>query len=149
MFSHWQYVICVSSLGMSRKLYRFNTFFSLTFSVVSIFRLIWRNILILKYPQLEFVKRQSLRSLSGTSRNPGIVNVILHLEGEYNVDTIKETLLNGVLQQKNKCGGFCFPKLRSNLVTCWGNYAWKSNNGFVFASYFISKSRLKSNCILF
>lgn len=100
-------------------------------SVVSTFRLIWRNILILKYPQLEFVKRQSLRSLSGTFRNPGIVNVILHLEGDYNVDAIKESLLNGVLQQKNKCGGFCFPKLRSNLVTCWGFYAWKTNTELV------------------
>lgn len=98
-------------------------------TVVSIFRWIWRTILEVKYPHLEFVNRQNLRSLSDTSRNPGIVNVILHLEGEYNVDVIKETVLNGVLQRCNKYGEFCFPKLRSNLVTCWGNYAWKPNKG--------------------
>lgn len=95
------------------------------FAVVSICRLIWRHILEIKYSNLEFVQRQNLRSLIDTSRNPGIVNIILHLEGEYNVDSIKETVLNGVLQRRNKYGDYCFPKLRSNLVSCWGNYAWK------------------------
>lgn len=96
--------------------------------IVSIVRLTWRNILIMKNPQLEFVKKVNLRSVSYTVRNPGIVNIILHLQGEPNTEMIRDALSRGVLQRKNKLGDLCFPKLMANLVTCWGHYAWRINS---------------------
>lgn len=126
MLSEWVVFIRESVGNNICILDQIHCWFLFRLAVVSIIRMIWRNVLIVKYPKLEFVKRQNLRSLSDTPRNQGIVNVILHLEGEYNVNVIKETLLSGVLQRRNKSGDYCFPKLRSILVTCWGYYAWKT-----------------------
>lgn len=99
--------------------------------ILSAIRFIWRSLIVSKNSQLKFVKKESLRSVSYTVRNPGIVNIILHLEGEPNIDVIRDTIGQGVLQRRNKIGELLFPKLKSNLVTCWGFYAWKSNHEYV------------------
>lgn len=102
--------------------------FSFHFSigaVVSVSRLLWRNILIVKNQHLTFVKTDNLRSFSYTARNPGIINVILHLQGEPNIDAIRDGIQRAVLQKKMKSGELMFPKLSAKLVTCWGFYAWK------------------------
>lgn len=94
-------------------------------AVVSISRLIWRNILIIKNQHLTFVKKDNLRTFSYTVRNPGIVNIILHLQGEPNIDAIRDGILNAVFQKRTKSDELMFPKLSAKLVTCWGFYAWK------------------------
>lgn len=95
------------------------------FAVVSVTRLIWRNILIAKNQHLIFVKKDNLRSFSYTSRNPGIVNICVQLQGEPNIETIQNSILQTVLQRKPKDNELMFPKLTAELVTCWGFYAWK------------------------
>lgn len=92
---------------------------------MSVSRLLWRNILILKNQHLIFAKKDNLRTFSYTSRNPGIVNIIFHLQGEPNIETIQNGVLHAVLQKKPKSGELMFPKLSAKLVTCWGFYAWK------------------------
>lgn len=92
---------------------------------MSISRLLWRNFLIIKNQHLTFVKKDNLRTFSYTVRNPGIVNVILHLQGEPNVDAIRDGVHNAVFQKRTKSDELMFPKLSAKLVTCWGFYAWK------------------------
>lgn len=87
--------------------------------------MIWRNILIVKNPQLIFVKKDNLRSFSYTSRNPGIVNICIHLQGESNIETIQNSILQTIQQKIPKSDELMFPKLSAELVTCWGFYAWK------------------------
>lgn len=91
-------------------------------------RLLWRNCLIIKNQHLTFVKKDNLRSFSYTVRNPGIVNIILHLQGEPNIDAIRNGILHTVLQRRTKSGDLMFPKLSAKLVTCWGFYAWKMSS---------------------
>lgn len=82
--------------------------------------------MIMKYPHLEFLKTENLHALNTAGRRPSIINVILQLNGEYNVETIQKAALEGVFQTKNKLGDLLFPKLSSVLVTCWGHFAWKT-----------------------
>lgn len=79
----------------------------------------------LKNQHLTFVKKDNLRTFSYTVRNPGIVNIILHLQGEPNVQAIRDGINRTVLEKKTKSGELLFPKLSAQLVTCWGFYAWK------------------------
>lgn len=96
-------------------------------SAVSLSRLLWRNFLIVKNQHLTFVKKDNLRTFSYTVRNPGIVNIILHLQGELNINAIRDSISRTVLQ-RGKTGELLYPKLSANLVTCWGHYAWKMNS---------------------
>lgn len=98
---------------------------SFVVTVVSVSRLLWRNFLIVKNQHLTFVKKDNLRTFSYTARNPGIVNIILHLQGEPNVEAIRDGIYQAVFQKKMKSGELMFPKLSAKLVTCWGFYAWK------------------------
>lgn len=82
----------------------------------------------MKYPQLEFLRKENIHTVNTANRKPGIVNVILHLNGEFNIERIKTAAFNGVFRQKNKLGELLFPKLSSILVPCWGHYAWKTNS---------------------
>lgn len=106
-------------------------FFFLKIPVVSVSRLLWRNFLIVKNQHLIFVKKDNLRTFSYTCRNPGIVNIILHLQGEPNVDEIRNGVNYTVLQRRTKTGDLMFPKLSAKLVTCWGFYAWKMSSELV------------------
>lgn len=74
---------------------------------------------------MTFVKKDNLRTFSFTARNPGIVNIILHLHGEPNIETIRDGIYQAVNQKKMKSGELMFPKLSAQLMTCWGFYAWK------------------------
>lgn len=104
----------------------------LSYAFVSIVRWIWRSILIMKNPHLEFVKTENLRSVSYTARNPGIVNIILHMQNEPNISVIREAIAKSVLQRTNKFGTLAFPKLTAKLVSCWGHYAWNTNKCVAF-----------------
>lgn len=97
----------------------------ISLAVVSVTRMVWRNILIVKNPQLNFVKKDNLRSFSYTSRNPGIVNICIHLQGEPNVATIRNAVRQTMQRNRPKSDELEFPKLSAELVTCWGFYAWK------------------------
>lgn len=92
---------------------------------MSVSRLLFRNFLIVKNQHLTFVKKDNLRTFSYTARNPGIVNIILHLHGQPNVEAIHDGINQAVLQKKMKTGELMFPKLSAQLVTCWGFFAWK------------------------
>lgn len=82
----------------------------------------------MKYPHLVFLKKENIHTVNTAVRRPGIVNVILQLNGEYNVEAIQIAALECVLKTKNKTDELMFPKLSSILVTCWGHYAWKTHS---------------------
>lgn len=121
-------LLIISQRFFEKNVYLFWwTFLSHTFyfAVVSVTRLLWRNILIIKNQHLTFVKKDNLRTFSYTVRNPGIVNIILHLQGEPNIDAIRDSINNAVFQRKTKSDELIFPKLSAKLISCWGFYAWK------------------------
>lgn len=123
---------------------------TLAHAVVSISRLLWRNFLMIKNQHLIFVKKDNLRTFSYTVRNPGIVNIILHLQGQPNVQAIRDGINRTVLEKKTKSGELMFPKLSSKLVTCWGFYAWKMCPEYVnFNDNFIIPPHRFANRIVF
>lgn len=90
-------------------------------------RAVWFAVLSIKYPELEFIKTNSLRNCLETPRNPGIVHVLLHISGQCDIEIIKEKLFKYVLDRKDKVGRLMYPRLRTSFVTRWGIYAWTKN----------------------
>lgn len=67
----------------------------------------------IKNQHLTFVKKDNLRTFSYTVRNPGIVNIILHLKGEPNIQAIRDVINRTVLEKKTKSGELMFPKVNA------------------------------------
>lgn len=87
---------------------------------------IWLSILTRKYPRLEFIRFRTVRSVLDTKRNQGILHTILQLEGNYNVDEIKNKIREHLLDRTTDKYGdtVCYPRLKQTLTTCYGFYAW-------------------------
>lgn len=113
----------------------------------------------MKYPELEFIKTNYIRSILDTQRNKGVIHVLLHVQGVCDIEVIKEKLFQYVLDRKDKMGQLCFPKLRTTFVDRWGIYAWNKNGGlviyiqyynllFILFKYMCEKVNLK-NCVKF
>lgn len=83
----------------------------------------------MKYPELEFIKTNYIRSILDTQRNKGVIHVLLNVEGTCDIEIIKEKLFQYVLDRKDKMGQLCYPKLRTTFVDRWGIYAWNKNGG--------------------
>jgi hypothetical protein len=94
---------------------------------VSLARKFWLFILRNRYPYLEFAKRNNIRSLVDTSRNPGVFHVLLKVEGNCDFGVIKETLRRHVVDRVDTLGRLIFPRLKLPLISCWGHYAWIKN----------------------
>lgn len=95
--------------------------------MLSLFNSFWLCVLKTKYSQLEFVKVNRIRNTLDTKRNQSIVHVLLHIEGQCNIDTVKETLSNYVLERTDREGLLLHPRLRQSFTKLWGYYAWLPN----------------------
>lgn len=93
------------------------------FLVVHMTKILWLKILTARYPKLEFVKTDTLRSLLDTHRNQGVINVLLAVKGPCDAAAIR-TQLTAVLERRDKRGELRHPRLRAALRSCWGCYAW-------------------------
>lgn len=110
---------------------------AVSYLVVRVSRHLWLRLLSSRYPDFEFIKTDTVRTLLDTHRNQGIINVLLAVKGNPNVDEIKEKLIEHVIDKRDRNGQFMFPRLRHLLVSCWGNYAWDVNVRFRFENHFI------------
>lgn len=105
----------------------FYTSFLLQFAVLSLSKSLWLYILTAKYPHLEFVKVDKIRNILDSNRNQSIIHVLLHIEGQCDIDIVKEALSNYVLERTNRDGILLYPKLRQSFSKAWGYYAWLRN----------------------
>ncbi|RVE43849.1 hypothetical protein evm_011517 [Chilo suppressalis] len=110
---------------------------ALSYFVVRLSKHLWLKVLSSRYPGLEFIRPDTVRSLLDTHRNQGIINVLLSVKGTPNPEEIKEKLTNHVIDCRDKNGDLMFPRLRQLLVSCWGNYAWDASVPFRPENHFI------------
>lgn len=85
---------------------------------------LFNYVLTVKYPALEISKSKKIRTLIDTPRNAGIFHFLLQLQGPCDFDKIKQHYVEHLTELRNPIGGLRFPKLRQQLITCWGHYAW-------------------------
>ncbi|KAG6455398.1 uncharacterized protein LOC115446888 isoform X2 [Manduca sexta] len=110
---------------------------AVSYIVVRISKHLWLKLLSSRYPGLEFIKTDTVRSLLDTHRNQGIINVLLSVKGIPMIDELKYQLTQHVIDKRDKDGELMFPRLRHQLVSCWGNYAWDRNVAFRTENHFI------------
>ncbi|KPJ02853.1 hypothetical protein RR46_02780 [Papilio xuthus] len=110
---------------------------ALSYVVVRVSKHLWIKLLSSRYPHLEFIRTDTIRSLLDTHRNQGIINVLLCIKGSHNVEQIRNELYEHVIERRDKDGGLMFPRLRHCLVSCWGNYAWDAHVPFRRENHFI------------
>ncbi|XP_013138724.1 PREDICTED: uncharacterized protein LOC106103490 [Papilio polytes] len=110
---------------------------ALSYVVVRVSKHLWIKLLSSRYPHLEFIRTDTIRSLLDTHRNQGIINVLLCIKGTHNVDQIRNELYEHVIERRDKDGELMFPRLRHCLVSCWGNYAWDAHMPFRPENHFI------------
>ncbi|KAI8424160.1 hypothetical protein MSG28_002750 [Choristoneura fumiferana] len=103
---------------------------AISYLVVSVSKHLWLKLLSSRYPTLEFIRIDTVRSLLDTHRNQGIINVMLTVKGELKAALIKQQLNHHVIEHRDKNGELTFPRLRHLLVSCWGNYAWSADHTF-------------------
>ncbi|XP_055847068.1 uncharacterized protein LOC129912720 [Episyrphus balteatus] len=85
---------------------------------------LFNYVLTVKYPSLEISKSKKIRTLIDTPRNAGIFHFLLQLQGSCDFEKIKQHYVEHLTELRNPLGGLRFPKLRQQLITCWGHYAW-------------------------
>ncbi|KAL0832646.1 hypothetical protein ABMA28_000838 [Loxostege sticticalis] len=103
---------------------------AISYIVVRISKHLWLKLLSSRYPGLEFIRTDTVRSLLDTHRNQGIINVLLSIKGSPNAEDIRQQLIDHVINRRDKNGDIMFPRLRHQLVSCWGNYAWDASPPF-------------------
>lgn len=81
-------------------------------------------VLSLKYPQISISKTKKIRSLIDTPRNAGIFNFLVQVKGPCDFNQIKRYYDEHLTGAREKTGQLKFPKLRQQLVNCWGHYGW-------------------------
>lgn len=101
--------------------------FCMTYVFLSMLNSVWLYILTSKYPHLDFVTVNRIRNILDSKRNQSIVHVLLHIEGQCDVDTVKDSLLHYVLERTDRDGIILYPKLRQSFLKLWGYYAWLRN----------------------
>ncbi|XP_072940127.1 uncharacterized protein [Epargyreus clarus] len=110
---------------------------ALSYVVVRVSKHLWLKLLTSRYPRLEFIRTDTVRSLLDTHRNQGIINVLLAIKGNLNAEDIKQELIRHVIDRRDKNGDLMFPRLRHCLVSVWGNYAWDRNVAFRPENHFL------------
>ncbi|XP_018902386.2 uncharacterized protein [Bemisia tabaci] len=103
----------------------FSVYFGVNFC-----RRLWLKHLQRKFPDLEFVKRTSLRTAMDTIRNQGIVTVLLQVKGSCNVALFRQKIQEEILNKRHPNGRLCFPHLTCKLTSRYGRYAWKTTVDF-------------------
>ncbi|XP_053603817.1 uncharacterized protein LOC128671395 [Plodia interpunctella] len=113
---------------------------ALSYIVVRVSKHLWLKLLSSRYPGLEFIRTDTVRSLLDTHRNQGIINVLLCVKEVPNVEEIRRHVTEHLMDRRDADGELMFPRLRHQLVSCWGNYAWdeyvvfRPDNHFIVAS---------------
>ncbi|KAJ8733425.1 hypothetical protein PYW08_001723 [Mythimna loreyi] len=113
---------------------------AVSFVVVRVSKYLWLKLLSSRYPHLEFIWTDTVRSLLDTHRNQGIINVLLSVKGTLDPEQLKNHLTEHVINKRDKNGGLMFPRLRHQLVSRWGNYAWDASVTFRPENHFIVAS---------
>lgn len=85
-------------------------------------------VLTIRYPNLIFSRSKKIRSLIDTPQNAGIFHFLLEVTGQPDFDKIKQRYEEHLTNARNKFGYLRYPKLRQQLITCWGHYAWVKDN---------------------
>ncbi|XP_023291375.2 uncharacterized protein LOC111674922 [Lucilia cuprina] len=96
----------------------------LTFIFVHYSNELVNYVLSIKYPQISISKTKKIRSLIDTRRNAGIFNFLIQVKGPCDFDQIKRYYEEHLTSAREKTGQLKFPKLRQQLVNCWGHYGW-------------------------
>ncbi|XP_059618178.1 uncharacterized protein LOC132262782 [Phlebotomus argentipes] len=92
---------------------------------VSVARRVWLTLLKWQYPRLAFSPTNTVRSIADTTRNPGILHIVLQVAGEaWDAETIRRRMFEHVLDRRNKDGSLAFPFMKCTLHCRWGHYAW-------------------------
>lgn len=78
----------------------------------------------LLYPDVSFVKTNTLRTLVETQRNQGMLSILLTVNGPASLDSLKQ-FMEEILEKSDKYGQKRFSKLKLCLVNIYGYYAWK------------------------
>uniref|UniRef100_A0A1L8DA55 Putative conserved plasma membrane protein n=1 Tax=Nyssomyia neivai TaxID=330878 RepID=A0A1L8DA55_9DIPT len=92
---------------------------------VSVARRIWLCLLRWQYPTLAFSPTNTVRSIADTTRNPGILHIVLQVQGEiWDAEGIKKKMFEHVLERRNKDATLAFPFMKRTLTHKWGHYAW-------------------------
>ncbi|XP_023941810.1 uncharacterized protein LOC112048508 [Bicyclus anynana] len=110
---------------------------AVSYVVVRISKHLWLKLLSSRYPSLEFIRTDTVRSLLDTHRNQGIINVLLCVKGALDIEEIRNALTQHVVDRRDERGQLTFPRLRHLLVSSWGNYAWDANIQFRLENHFI------------
>ncbi|KAJ9587824.1 hypothetical protein L9F63_018748, partial [Diploptera punctata] len=84
------------------------------------------------FPKLEFIKNITVRTATDTSRNQGIITVLLTVKGTYDLNDIKQRIKKHILERKDKSGKLIFPHLKTGLTDRLGRYAWTLNKAKYF-----------------
>ncbi|XP_026737587.1 uncharacterized protein LOC113500874 [Trichoplusia ni] len=108
-----------------------------SYVVVRACKWLWLKLLSSRYPHLEFIRTDTVRSLLDTHRNQGIINVLLSIKGTFDPEELKHHVTEHVINKRDKNGDLMFPRLRHVLVSCWGNYAWDRHAPFRPENHFV------------
>ncbi|GAB0091842.1 hypothetical protein DMENIID0001_067270 [Sergentomyia squamirostris] len=96
---------------------------------VSVVRCLWMNLLKWQYSGLWFSPTNTVRSIADTVRNPGILHIVLQIQGEMcNADAVKKKMIEHVLDRRNKDNSLAFPFMKCTLHKRWGHYAWANDS---------------------
>lgn len=95
------------------------------FIVSQLFLSLWFGLISMIYPELEFIRTTTVRSLLDTHRNQGIGAILLRVKGPAQPQAVIRHLQE-VVNRKSKNGKLSFPRLHQALVTKCGQYAWKN-----------------------
>lgn len=77
-----------------------------------------------RFPYLNFARSNTIRTLVDTSRNPGILHFLIKVRGKPNLDEIRSCYEEEILEKRDKNEKFLYPRLRTVLISCWGQYAF-------------------------
>ncbi|XP_070509406.1 uncharacterized protein [Chironomus tepperi] len=102
-------------------------FFLTVFLVVTIYHKLRLFILTKRFRYLDFARSNTIRTLVDTSRNPGILHFIVKVKGKCDIEKIRSAYQKHLLDKKDRNGKFLYPRLRTVLISCWGNYAFIKN----------------------
>ncbi|CAG9798055.1 unnamed protein product [Chironomus riparius] len=104
-----------------------------SFPVVTIYHKLRLFILTKRFRYLDFARSNTIRTLVDTSHNNGILHFIVKIKGKCDIEEIRSAYQKHLLDKRDKNGKFLYPRLKTILISCWGNYAFIKN----FDNFFI------------
>lgn len=80
-----------------------------------------------RFRYLDFARSNSIRTLMDTSRNPGILHFVVKIKGQCDLEEIREAYMQHLLNKRDRNGKFLYPRLKTVLISSWGQYAFIKN----------------------